>query len=131
MSQLPPLTPLTRETLRGLKAQKDEQLRAEKEKQRLYQVSRAVYQIYGDARASAEIRGATSYKFHVNSSITLQDMPDVLDGLRALFPDSSVEHSLLVKGNDGNMYDVSNMDEKMRPFINTQQGQQYIVIDWS
>jgi hypothetical protein len=130
MSQLPPLTPLTRETLRGLKAQKDEQLRAEKEKQRLYQVSRAVYQIYGEARASAEIRGATSYKFHVNS-ITLQDMPDILAGLQTLFPDSSVEHSLLVKGNDGNMYDVSNMDEKMRPFINTQQGQQYIVIDWS
>jgi hypothetical protein len=131
MSQLPPLTPLTRQALRGLKAQKDEQLRAEQEKQRLYQVSRTVYQIYGDARASAEIRGATSYKFHVNNSITLQDIPDILAGLQTLFPDSSVEHSLLVKGNDGNMYDVSNMDEKMRPFINTQQGQQYIVIDWS
>jgi hypothetical protein len=131
MSQLPPLTPLTREALRSLKAQKDEQLRAEQEKQRLYQVSRTVYQIYGDARASAEIRGATSYKFHVNSSISIQDMPDVLTGLRVLFPDSSVEHSLLVRGNDGNMYDVSKMDEKMRPFVNTQQGQQYIVIDWS
>jgi hypothetical protein len=131
MSQLPPLTPLTRETLRGLKAQKDEQLRAEKEKQRLDYLNRNIQEIYKQVVNEAQGKVSTSYKFKVDNSITLQYMPDVLDGLRFLFPDCSVNHALLVRGNDGQMYDVSKMDEKMRPFINTQQGQQHIVIDWS
>lgn len=29
------------------------------------------------------------------------------------------------------MYDISTMDEKILPFINQQQIQEYIVIDWS
>ena len=131
MSQLPPLTPLTRETLRSLQAIHIEKIRVEQEKQRVYRVNQHIQQIYNQIVHEAEQKGATSYKFRVNSSISIQDMPDVLDGLRTLFLDSSVEHSLLVRGNDGQMYDVSKMDEKMRPFVNTQQGQQYIVIDWS
>ena len=125
------LPPITRETLRSLQAIRIEKMRVDQEKQRIYRVNQHIQGIYNHVVNEAEQKGATSYKFHVNSSISIQDMPDVLDGLRTLFPDSSVEHSLLVKGNDGNMYDVSKMDEKMRPFVNTQQGQQYIVIDWS
>ena len=124
MSQLPVLTPLTRETLRGLKAQNDE-------KQRLYQVSRIVHQIYGTARNTAETTGATSYKYNVIEPFKIQIMPDILDGLRILFPDSSVEYSLFVRGNDGQMHDLSKMDEKVRPFVNIQQAEKNIVIDWS
>ena len=130
MSQLPPLT---REKLRGLKAQKQEQFRVEQEKQRLHQVSRTVHQIYGGAVNVAETKGETSYKQILNNSdpFILANMPDILDGLRFFFPDCTIEHALLVKGNDGLLYDISKMDEKMRPFINMQQGQNYLVIDWS
>lgn len=131
MSQLPVLTPLTRETLRCLKAQKEEQVRAEQEKIRLYQVSRTVYQIYGEARSAAETTGATSYKYKVVDSFQIHNMTDILDSLRILFPDSSVEYSLFVRGNDGQMHDLSKMDEKVRPFVNMQQSQNNIVIDWS
>lgn len=131
MSQLPVLTPLTRETLHCLKAQKEEQFRAEQEKQRLYKVSLAVYQIYGNARITAETTGATSYKYNVVDHFQIQNMTDILDSLRILFPDSSVEYSLFVRGNDGQMHDLSKMDEKVRPFVNMQQSQNNIVIDWS
>ena len=124
MSQLPVLTPLTRETLHGLKAQKEEQFR-------LYQVSRIVHQIYGTARSTAETTGATSYKYNVVDHFQIQNMPDILDSLRILFPDSSVEYSLFVRGNDGQMHDLSKMDEKVRPFVNIQQAEKNIVIDWS
>ena len=58
-------------------------------------------------------------------------MTDILDGLRILFPDSTVEYSLFVRGKDGQMHDLSKMDEKMRPFVNMQKSQNNIVIDWS
>lgn len=128
MSQLPPLT---RETLRGLKAQKEEKIRAEQEKQRLHQVSRAVHQIYGDSMRAAETTGATSYKHKVVDTFQIQNITDILDDLRILFPDSTVEYSLFVRGNDGQMHDLSKMDEKMRPFVNMQKSQNNIVIDWS
>ena len=124
MSQLPVLTPLTRETLRGLKAQNDE-------KQRLYQVSRIVHQIYATAVRTAEKTGATPYKYNVVDPFQIWNMPDILDGLRILFPDSIVEYSLFVRGNDGQMHDLSKMDEKVRPFVNMQQAENNIVIDWS
>ena len=124
MSQLPVLTPLTRETLRGLKAQNDE-------KERLYQVSRIVHQIYGTAVRTAEKTGATSYKYNVVDPFQIWNMPDILDGLRILFPDSIVEYSLFVRGNDGQMHDLSKMGEKVRPFVNMQQAENNIVIDWA
>jgi hypothetical protein len=38
---------------------------------------------------------------------------------------------MLSRGNDGKMYDITNIDEKMRPFINRNYDRTYIVIDWS
>jgi hypothetical protein len=39
----------------------------------------------------------------------------------------------MARGRDGKDYDISNLDEKLRPFIDTQRAvtKEYIVIDWS
>jgi len=129
------LTPVSRDTLRGLKAKKEEGMRALAERQRLDQVSQMVYHIYGQAVSMAELSSETVYTYKVNTSnspsFMQQNMSDILNGLKTLFPDCTVEHSFFVRGNDGKMYDISKMDEKMRPFINPQNGQSTIVIDWS
>ena len=56
---------------------------------------------------------------------------DILSRLRSLFPDSSVEFKSLSRGQDGKMYDIAHIDEKMRPFINGRFNQDVIVVDWS
>jgi hypothetical protein len=58
-------------------------------------------------------------------------MPDILTGLQELFPGCDVTHTILSRGTDGKMYDISKLDEKVLPFVNRALDQSYIVVDWS
>jgi hypothetical protein len=58
-------------------------------------------------------------------------MPDILAGLKELFPGCDVTHTLLSKGTDGKFYDISKLDDKVLPFVNRALDRSYIVIDWS
>ena len=60
-----------------------------------------------------------------------KNMPDILQELREMFPECLVKHARLVKAKDGNMYDMDTMDEKVLPFIDQSQSQEYITIDWT
>ena len=60
-----------------------------------------------------------------------KNMPDILQELREIFPECLVKHARLVKAQDGKMYDIDTMDEKVLPFIDQSQSQEYITIDWS
>ena len=61
----------------------------------------------------------------------VKNMPDILAGLQELFPGCAVSHTLLSKGTDGKMYDISKLDDKVLPFVNRALDQSYIVVDWS
>ena len=75
----------------------------------------------------------TSYNHQINQcdSFFENNKDDIINGLKILFPDCSIDYKMLSRGNDGQMYDITNIDEKMRPFINRQHDQAHIVIDWS
>ena len=60
-----------------------------------------------------------------------KNMSDILQELRDMFPQCLVKHARLVKGQDGKMYDMDTMDEKVLPFIDQSQRHEYITIDWS
>jgi hypothetical protein len=51
--------------------------------------------------------------------------------LNDVFPGCDVSHSIMAKGTDGKLYDVSKLDDKVLPFVNSALDQSYIVIDWS
>jgi DNA-binding ferritin-like protein (Dps family) len=149
-----PLEPFSRENMRSLKSQKDE----EGHQRRLEEV---VKNIYTSAVSFAERKTETTYRFAIQNgsqclvnisstipsnlyqSIQFQitkeyivgNMDDILGRLRALFPECSVEYKKvsMVLGRDGKEYDISNLDEKLRPFIDTQRAvtNDYIVIDWT
>ena len=149
-----PLEPFSRENMRSLKLQKDE----EGHQRRLEEVVR---NIYTSAVSFAERNAETSYTFcfpntyqslvnipstipsNVYQSIQFQitkeyivaNMDEILGRLRSLFPECSVEYKKLsmAMARDGKEYDISNLDEKLRPFIDTQRAvtNEYIVIDWS
>ena len=61
----------------------------------------------------------------------IKNMNDILAGLRDLFPDCAVSHTLLCQAKDGKLYDVAKLDDAVLPFVDRALDQSYIVIDWS
>ena len=133
-----PLQPTSRDFLRGRKAAKDEEMLWEK-------LKHCVTQLHSCILRKAESSTDTFYHYQLPSfpiSNTTQlpipgpefyrdNMKLILDGLQILFPDCLVEHATLVRAQDGKLYDISKLDDKMLPFINRQQSAEYIVVDWS
>jgi hypothetical protein len=122
------MEPVSRAYLRGLKAQTDEETRVRF-------VEQYVSNIYLQAKLTARTTTQTSIQFQLqdnNATIHMKDnIFDILSRLRSLFPDSSIEFKSLSRGQDGKMYDIAHIDEKMRPFINGRFNQDVIVVDWS
>ena len=130
------LTPVLREKLRGLKAEEEERALIIKETQRLSHVEDCVKQLYNDAINYAKTNTNTSYIYMLQprnhgQEFYRDNMVDILTGLRDLFPDCSIKNTTLSRGQDGKMYDISTMDEKLRPFIDSRYNQESIIIDWS
>ena len=133
-----PLQPISRDFLRGRKAAKDEEVLCEK-------VKHCVTQLHSGILRKAETSIDTFYHYQLPAFPVSRDtrlpvpgpefhrdnMKLILDGLQILFPDCLVEHATLVRAQDGKLYDISKLDEKMIPFINMQQSAEYIVVDWS
>jgi len=122
------MEPVSRAYLLGLKAQTDEE-------RRVKQIEQYVSNIYLQAKLTARTTTQTSIQYKVlqgTEGFALRDnIFDILSRLRTLFPDSSVGFNSLSRGQDGKMYDIANIDEKMKPFINPQYNQNVIIIDWS
>jgi hypothetical protein len=136
--------PMSRAAMQGLKAQKEEELRIREEKVRLDRVKRIVDSIYNSAVQVAGTSTHSSFKYeiptgrysphnkgNVSDPFYLNNMADILSGLQELFPGCSVTHSLMAKGRDGKLYDLTKMDDSVLPFIDQTLEQSYIVIDWS
>lgn len=143
--------PMTRFDMQTLKAKVNEKLRLREEEVRIYEeklrldrVKRIADSIYNSAVQLAASSIHTSFKheiprgrysFHDNWNASdpfyLNNMGDILGELQLLFPGCTVTHSLMAKGRDGKLYDLTNMDDKLLPFINQTLEQSYIVIDWS
>jgi len=129
--------PMTRFDMQTLKAQADE-------KRRLDRVKQISDSIYCNAISLAQSSTDTSFKYEiprgcytphhrVNASdpFYLNNIADILAELQLLFPGCTVTHSLMAKGRDGKLYDLTKMDDSVLPFIDQTLEQSYIVIDWS
>ena len=122
------LTPVSREHLRSLKRQKDEEMR-------LNQINNYVRNIYSAAVYKAETTTDTYYRYAQIDDFTRKNMPEILDTLKTLFPDCSVEYQNTIGGYDGKMYDINKLDESMRQILlnpsHNMKMHQQIVIEWS
>jgi hypothetical protein len=120
-------TPLSRQYLLGLKAKTDEETR-------MKNVQQYVQGIYQQVKQTAETTTQTCVQRQVQNHdphYIRVNLPDILDRLRSMFPDSKVDFKSLSRGQDGKMYDVADIDERMKPFIDNRFNQDFIVIDWS
>jgi len=145
------LTPFSRENMRTLKSQKDE----EGHQRKLETIVKDIYtntvrfaEVSDNTTCNRFLLGNNYSSVHVPSILThsglnyqitkefiLGNMDEILTRLRILFTECSVEYKKvsMAMGRDGKEYDISNLDEKLRPFIDTSRAQtkEYIVIDWS
>ena len=125
-------TPMSKESMQKLKAEEDEKNRNKK-------IKEIVSNIYNNAICMAKTTSNTSFQYEIpknnwNNGLDIfymNNKDEIVKILQELFTDCSVSFSILSRGNDGNMYDISKMDEKVIPFINRQFDKSYIVIDWS
>ena len=122
------LTPVSREHLRSLKNQRDEEIRIEK-------INNYVRHIYSSAVNKAQSSTDTYYQYTRIDESMRKNMQEILDTLKSLFPDCRVEYQHTIGGNDGKLYDINNLDESLRqillnPSYNTKVHEQ-IVIEWS
>jgi len=114
-------TPISRESMRGLKAEAIEAAR-------IIHVNQKVDQIYHNTVHNARYGdGATSYALllHYNDIYTFKNMPEIIQKLQSLFPDCSVEKKKMFQGRDGILKDISEVSEGRGNIMD------YIVIDWS
>lgn len=143
--------PYTRDTMRGLRNEIDEKFR-------MANVNRIVNEIYAAALNAAKTTTESSYHHLIpkasiypipgtgplrTATLTVRDprkdveafyisnMYDILEGLKRLFPDCTVEYKMLTRGQDGKMYDIASLDEKVLPFLKRQSDQAYVVVDWT
>jgi hypothetical protein len=121
-------TPLSREYLRGLKAQNDEAIR-------IRNIQNYAQHIYREVEQIAKTTTQTRFQQQVrndNTQFSMRDnVSDILGRLRSMFPDSKVDFKSLSRGQDGKMYDIADIDERMKPFIDTRYNQDFIIVDWS
>lgn len=135
--QMSQLTPYSRNALRGLKAQVDEE-------NRLLRIGRIIGNIHSSAVNQARTTQNTMYKYLVPEPGHLyppndegvfykENIGDILECLKELFPDCSVKFTTITMamGNDRKMHDVSDMGEKALAFVNNVQKTSYIIIDWA
>ena len=131
------LSPISRESIRGLKAKIDEE-------NRLTQLKGIVTDIYSRTITTAETTDSTSYQWPIHSNpnhrswveeknyrFIIDNLHIIIQSLKELFQDCSVDHKMMVCSPDGSMHDVLKLDESTRSFIGKQQFQETIVIDWS
>jgi hypothetical protein len=107
------LVPVSRSTLLGLKAKKEEE-------ERIQMIGSIIYNIFNEVMRIAKTTTNTTYKIPIQDMIRrnlkIEDnIPDILDRLRNLFPDSKVELKDISRHLHGNTYDQ----------------QEYIIVDWS
>jgi hypothetical protein len=124
------MQPITRTELQGLKAKVMEDKRRDYVRDQVRHIYNAV-----TSHASGENNGRqdndTSYKYPVQPNLEKTTITDILSGLQALFPDCSVMHTLLAKGRNGKLYDISKIDDTILPLIDVARNESYIVIDWT
>jgi len=118
--------------MRTLKDKTDKEYRTRR-------VNEIVARIYEATMRHAKTTYATSYVWNIKKGsddddefmITIINTNRITNALEGLFPGCSVEHTMMAKGSDGKMHDVSNMGVTDFFFIGNPPVQESIIIDWS
>lgn len=118
---------MSRDSLRSLKTETDESKRRAK-------VEEVVAYIYKSVVEAAKNSTDTVYYLplpFLDKKFYVSNMGEILNDLEFLFPHCYVAHTLLTRGTNGKLYDISRLDDDILPIVNDTLPNSYIVVDWS
>lgn len=104
------------------------------QEQRIASINNIIRSIYNYVINAAKSTSDTKYNYIIQqyeASFMKENMKDIMVLLQQLFPDCQISHTLLARGIDGEMYDISKLDDTSLPLVNQVLNNSYIVIDWS
>lgn len=118
---------LTRNSLQGMKEIEDNRRR---------QINEIIDMIYTSVVGISKTSTNKSYKFYCNLpgyGITFfeDNKTDILNGLRTLFPDSTIEFKFFLRDNNQQIKEFTQIDEAMKQYVTRQYNNDFINIDWS
>ena len=126
------LTPISRETLRKMKAEEDA-------KKYNAQLDSTVEYIYRMTIENSKSTSETFYQFPIPGKGRLESTDDfyiknmeiILRKLQDLFPDCKIEEKTLSMGYGGKYYDVSTTNPSLLGPVRHISDRRFIIIDWS
>lgn len=126
-------TPISRDTMLSLKAQKDEEIRQKAEADRQHRISDIVTNIYDSAKTAAETSDQKSYAWVIPHNFPNGDLVTLIESLRDLFPGCTVEHRIrsVVLDMDGKVHDNTMTGIPHNIPILKERPVDVIVVDWS
>jgi len=119
------MLPVTCNTLRTLRSD---------EERRLFKIDSIVKSIYPIVLHTAKYTSDKSYNHEIKFADRVfytANMAAVIAGLKELFPDAYIAHTLLSPGDDGKLYDVARLNDATLRRVSKANENTYIVIDWS
>jgi hypothetical protein len=122
------LEPMNRESMISLRKDYEDNLD---------KITKIITYIYDEVIYNAKYRDIKLYQYMIptinneSDAYYIKYIDKILRMLKKLFPGCSVTHSILAKGKDGNLYDISKIDDNILLLIDTALNNSYIVIDWS
>lgn len=108
-------------------------MRADEER-RLFKIDSIVKSIYPLVLHNAKYTSDKLYYHEIKFADRMfytTNMAAILAGLKELFPDAYIAHTLLSPGDDGKMYDVARLNDATLRRVTKANDNTYIVIDWS
>jgi len=118
------LKPVSREYLHSLKAVKEEDNRQS-------QIKHILNQIYENTIDIAGLGTKTEYHQFGIGEFHRENMKEILERLRNLFPDCIVCYRNMYLGQDGKYYDVSDWNDAILPYDLKGKNIESIMINWS
>ena len=127
------MEPISREALRGLKANTDTE-------RRLEIINKIVSKIYSGVLGIAKFTHSSQYRFKIPVEESMYNfsryynpeyilnMNDILIKLRNLFPDCSVEQTFIFSRDAP---EIVPADKNKHPFYEDSSGIMYIIVDWT
>ena len=117
--------PVTSKSLRVLRVE---------EENRLFKINSIVQSIYPHVLKVAKYTIDKVYHHEIKFEDRVfytTNMAAILAGLKELFPDAYIAHTLLAPGHDGKLYDVARLNNDTLRLVNKANNNSYIVVDWS
>ena len=108
-------------------------LRADEER-RLFKINSIVQSIYPKVLQTAKhsVDKVYHHEIHFAERVFYStNATAILAGLKELFPDAHIAHTLLARGTDGKLYDVARLNDYTLRLVSKANNNSYIVVDWS